>query len=370
MMSCPACALSVTSAVNGLYCKHCKSWYHFDCTKLPIHHIVLLCNSKVTFLCETCIVSRYQSKFLTDHSRIETSIKKHKLLRSGNLNNNTGTTADHSQTVEVDNSSLEEADSGSVVTDPTITENSSVTNRDTEIIDQGVDVSPTYISSPDVGPDLRPNNRTANVTHVHKPNNNKNTPDKLANVCKFHLQGCCKFGRFGHRCSHEHPGFCRSFILKGEAGCNLKKNCPALHPKLCPKSLKDNTCPRIKCNYYHVTGSTRPNLKSRQDHASSARHGQGPVSSTPNSNRQPMVNRLAPQTTAPVAHHIHATKQVNFLDELRELKVQLNSMLEQQRQMQSLISHQWQTAPGLNSHHWPSLPVRPHPLQYSTLPHQ
>ena len=36
----------------------------------------------------------------------------------------------------------------------------------------------------------------------------------------------CQFGRAGDRCPDRHPGLCRSFIARGEAGCGLGADCP------------------------------------------------------------------------------------------------------------------------------------------------
>ena len=81
----------------------------------------------------------------------------------------------------------------------------------------------------------------------------------VPSTCKFHLQGRCQFGRAGDRCPDSHPGLCRSFIARSEAGCGLGAGCPRVHPKLCKSSLKTRTCSRKNFFYYHVKGTIRTN---------------------------------------------------------------------------------------------------------------
>ena len=69
--------------------------------------------------------------------------------------------------------------------------------------------------------------------------------DKIKNdYFKFYFQGRCKFGKRGKDCRKVHPPLCRSFIIKGDDGCDKGENCRYTHHKLCVKSLQDKSCPR------------------------------------------------------------------------------------------------------------------------------
>jgi len=335
----------VTADVNGLFCKECQCWYHYDCSKLPTHYIILLTNSKVTFLCETCIISRYQSRFLTELAKIESSIEKHKVLRVSNIN------ADSIQTDDNDAS-------GTIA----IQGNVDISRPDDS---QHPANGPTQSSPAPNNGDDHPTMKVSNLSHIRSKPKTTST-EKPPVLCKYHLQGRCKFGRYGKKCSFEHPNLCRKFILKGVAGCTLGSECEFAHPKLCERSLKNNTCPRKNCFYYHVTGSKRPNVIKQVTIKGPINVQKGPVSLP---KPRPLINTTPSQMPVPVAQQSHAVSR-HFLDELQGLKQQINSMLEQQRHMQSLISHQWQTAPELSRLHWPSLPVRPPPPQFAPLHHQ
>ena len=52
---------------------------------------------------------------------------------------------------------------------------------------------------------------------------------------------------------------CFKFIGKGSKGCDKGFLCTYAHPKLCQASVSNRRCNRKICNFYHVSGSLRPN---------------------------------------------------------------------------------------------------------------
>ena len=83
----------------------------------------------------------------------------------------------------------------------------------------------------------------------------------LRPVCRFHLQGTCKFGCSGNGCNSVHPLLCRNFLRRGSNGCKRADKCKFVHPKLCKASLLKGSCGKRKCYLYHCTGSKRLNFK-------------------------------------------------------------------------------------------------------------
>ena len=214
-MTCPACDQSVD---NGIKCKECKIWLHYYCTKLPDYYILLLkTKQNLTFYCETCVVGKCP-QFVTDQAKIKSAIESQRLARSG----------------------IPE-DSDKQPTPPGTTNSNMKDVHDNHPPRTGTDET-DGLSGKDGG-DV-----------------DGQKSDKIKNdYCKFHLQGRCKFGRRGKDCRKVHPPLCRSFILKGDDGCDKGENCRYTHPKLCVKSLQNKSCPRKNCHFYHVTGSVRPN---------------------------------------------------------------------------------------------------------------
>ncbi len=87
---------------------------------------------------------------------------------------------------------------------------------------------------------------------------NTNTPNmKFENgkLCKFYNKGKCTKGK---KCNFEHPEICKAFRKFGlkkynAKGCDGK--CEFLHPNTCRDSLKNRSCPRQDCRFFHLKGT-------------------------------------------------------------------------------------------------------------------
>ena len=74
-------------------------------------------------------------------------------------------------------------------------------------------------------------------------------------VCKYYVKRECVHGRAGKECKFRHPKICPRYAKNGDrnGGCKKGPNCHDFHPKLC--SLEKRECSRIRCQYFHVTGT-------------------------------------------------------------------------------------------------------------------
>ena len=137
------------------------------------------------------------------------------------------------------------------------------------------------------------------------------------------------------------------------------------------KNASPSSCPRKRCYYYHVTGSSRPNYTggpkvTPNNVTNKKQHMQLPKQTNPTSSSQ-NVKPLLPDQAAGNSHADSYSR--HFLDELHQLKAQLHSMLGQQRQMmQSQISHQWSAAPRSDKPQCWQSPQFP-PLPQPNYPH-
>ena len=149
----------------------------------------------------------------------------------------------------------------------------------------------------------------------------------MKSVCHFHLQGRCKHGRIGTGCKYSHTNLCKKNIFKGERGCSFGDKCGFTHPGLCVGSLKNNTCHIKKCFLYHVTGSSRPNLpkNNRVNEKPKATHVQDRIHSA----AEPTTSINSPKQT--YAEVVNGGS--SFLDQLNEMKSQIQSLLIMQRQV-------------------------------------
>ena len=71
-------------------------------------------------------------------------------------------------------------------------------------------------------------------------------------VCKHHLAGICRHP--DDKCKYAHPVICSTFKKYAwkEKGCQKKKECEHLHPRVCRKVIKGREC-KTKCMLLHPT---------------------------------------------------------------------------------------------------------------------
>ena len=306
--NCPSCDLKVESDSNALQCRKCEKWIHYFCTQLPSYFIVLLAGSTITFICETCVGLRFEKDFVSRHLEVDEAVTALKLLRAG------ATQTDHKTTP------------AKVVEDPP----NPITSQSQS--------SPVII----------------NETSDHQSRLPRSKPADVKSVCHFHLQGRCKNGRIGTGCKYSHPNLCKKFILKGERGCSNGDKCRFTHPRLCVGSLKNNTCLRKKCFLYHVTGSSRPNLPKNI----------GAIEKLKTPHVQERIHLTSKPTTS-----IDSPKQTyaevlnggsSFLDQLNEMKSQIQSLVIMQRQiMQCVFPQMWSTTQNQDKQNWAHPPGQP-----------
>ena len=147
--------------------------------------------------------------------------------------------------------------------------------------------------------------------------------------------------------------------MKGECGCSYGDKCRYNHPRPCVGSLKNNTCHRKKCFLYHVTGFRRPNLpkNNRVNEKSTATHVQDRIHST----AEPTTSINSPKETyAEVVN-----EGSSFLDQLNEMKSQIQSLLVMQRQvMQCVFPQMWSTTQNKDKQNWAHPPGQPMHAKY------
>ena len=88
--------------------------------------------------------------------------------------------------------------------------------------------------------------------------------EQTKNICRFYRNGKCKFGE---ECRFEHPRICKKFRNSGskrlnENGCDDK--CNQFHPNACRDSLKNKSCPRPDCRFYHIRGTK---VQKKEEHS-------------------------------------------------------------------------------------------------------
>ena len=74
------------------------------------------------------------------------------------------------------------------------------------------------------------------------------------------MQGHWHYGRKCIRCSYPRPLMWFRFIKSGHKWCSNGDSSKYAHPKICRSSLLSHMCGRVKCYFYRVTGTGRPNI--------------------------------------------------------------------------------------------------------------
>ena len=84
--------------------------------------------------------------------------------------------------------------------------------------------------------------------------------DKVKGICKFFLNGKCRFGISGKGYSQHHPKVCRKLQKFGTQGlvvCNEGSNCEFFHHRLCKCSVRKCICLNQDCKLMHIRGTKR-----------------------------------------------------------------------------------------------------------------
>ena len=154
---------------------------------------------------------------------------------------------------------------------------------------------------------------------------------------------------------------CFKFIKSGHKGCSKGDSCKYTHPKLCRSSLLSHKCDRIKCYFYHVTGTVRSNLNQNLLRTN--------VPKRPASHPTPLMNiKLPPshpeaidtiafptQTPPPpltMPYNVAASSKTPditsaFLDQMKELKSQMIQMQQTQNfLLKNIMSQAWPPLPA------------------------
>ena len=116
---------------------------------------------------------------------------------------------------------------------------------------------------------------------------------------------------------------CFKFIKSGHKGCSKGDSCKYTHPKVCHSSLLSHKCDRIKCYFYHVTGTVRSNLNQNLLRTN--------VPKRPASHPTPLMNIKLPPS------HPEATDPIAF--PYRHIRHHLLCHIMLQLQVKLLISH-------------------------------
>ena len=79
-------------------------------------------------------------------------------------------------------------------------------------------------------------------------------------ICHFYTFNKCKFGK---ECRKAHPKICPMFKKHGikkfkKFGC--EENCENYHPKACFEAMKNKTCKRPECKFFHVSGTKKTEI--------------------------------------------------------------------------------------------------------------
>ena len=131
---------------------------------------------------------------------------------------------------------------------------------------------------------------------------------------------------------------CFKFIKSGYKGCPKGDSCKYAHPKICRSSLLSHKCDRVKCYFYHATGTVRPTLNQDLPRNTVPKR---PVSDpTPLMHiRLPPCHHLTPQQLTPrnlsrhLLNHIMLPQvrslisHLFFIDQMKDLKSQIQQTL-------------------------------------------
>ena len=163
-------------------------------------------------------------------------------------------------------------------------------------------------------------------------------------ICQHYKNNTCQFGMNGNGCKFDHPKRCKNlmnYVTKTGKGCNLGKNCPNFHPKMCPMSISKAECFDTSCTLCHVKGTKR-----KRPPAKEIQKLDGSVNKTHASHQRPPTEETKEESEKLSTQNQSFLEQISLLKkEIQEaLEVKISSMLNgaaQNQQKQESIP-QWQ----------------------------
>ncbi len=168
-----------------------------------------------------------------------------------------------------------------------------------------------------------------------------------AKLCKFYNRGKCTKGK---NCNFEHPTICKAYRIHGlkktnEKGCD--GSCDQLHPNTCRDSLKNKTCTRSDCRFFHLKGtkSTQGNHVSKTSNQSQqsppSREYQGYQNKFNQTQKVETQNRFSPLMDPPTwtqsSNQVFHGGSPNLTDTLAAIMKQLGDINQWQINLQQRI---------------------------------
>ena len=121
---------------------------------------------------------------------------------------------------------------------------------------------------------------------------------------------------------------------KKNQGCNLGKNCPDFHPKMCPTSIAKLECFDPKCNLCHVKGTKRKreqNLKMSNQDTTSRKSNHKNVSSAENAKSKDSAETQSSSiksSESNLSSEKEASVRSSFLDQISLLKKEIQEAMD------------------------------------------
>lgn len=134
-----------------------------------------------------------------------------------------------------------------------------------DVTDHGHDNNDTDRESPRRGRDsVTEPTKNSEAEPTKKSKEDSTAPDTVCGAYKKRQCPHGPTGKFlieGKACPFPHPPRCFRFCNHGKdqkLGCNRGKDCRYWHPRLCKFSVRNRTCSKEDCTFYHLKGTKRP----------------------------------------------------------------------------------------------------------------
>ena len=327
---CPTC--TTQCLIECVQCTKCQACFHAKCTALPDYTLVQWFNGRVTYTCQSCVMSKLDNydSLLAVVTNILERDSDHIVKYTGPATNATNQGLefnDPDQTVDSLNSS-NSCQTSSLPAQP-----------QQQPLASQVSVTPQVCPAP-------PTNPASDCSIGNSGKNKTNSPSKPAEIkiCRFYKSHSCKHGRAGKKCPYDHPKICYKYKTFGRdprKGCTSKQ-CTNYHPIICRDSEKRRLCLSLECPFLHLKGTLRYQAQSFI-----------PPPPTATATNRSLQQTERPQRTYPTAtltHTYHPSDQdrpfnqqhgdQGFLyQELQEMKGQISQL------MKMISPMQWSRSP-------------------------